>query len=103
MCVVEAEDGEAGVRAAEEFQPDLILMDGTLPRLDGLDATRLIRKREMLRRVPVVIISGHAAPKSQEEAFSAGCSDYLVKPIDFDQLDRILQMRLTERSTADRG
>lgn len=104
MRVVEAEDGEAGLRAAEENPPDLILMDGSLPRLDGLAATRLIRESETLRRVPVVIISGHAAPKSQEAAFAAGCNDYLIKPLDLDQLDTILHKRLTLRlinATAD--
>jgi CheY-like chemotaxis protein len=95
MRVAEAVDGEAGVRVAEETRPDLILMDGTLPRLDGLGATRLIRESETLRGVPVVILSGHAAPKSQEAAFAAGCSDYLVKPLDFDQLYRILHKHLT--------
>ena len=72
MWVVEAQDGEAGVRAAEEIHPDLILMDLTLPTLDGLAAMRLIRERETLRQVPVVITSGHAHPKLQEAAFAAG-------------------------------
>lgn len=95
MRVVEAEDGEAGVRAAEEIRPALILMDGSLPRLDGLAATRLIRERETLRRVPVVMLSGHAAPTAQEAAFAAGCSDYLEKPLKLVQLDHILQKHLT--------
>lgn len=97
LHVVEAEDGEAGVRAAEEIHPDLILMDVSLPRLNGLVATRLIRESEALRRVPVVILSGHAAPKSQEAAFAAGCSDYMVKPLDFRQLDHILEECFTLR------
>lgn len=95
MRVVEAEDGEAGVREAEEIHPDLILMDGSLPRLDGLAATRLIRERETLRRVPVIMLSGHAAPTSQEAALAAGCSDYLEKPFKLVQLDHILQKHLT--------
>jgi CheY-like chemotaxis protein len=94
LRVVEAEDGEAGVRAAESIRPNLILMDGSLPRLDGLAATRLIRERETSRRVPIVILSGHAAPHSQDAAFAAGCTDYLVKPLDFERLDRLLQKHL---------
>ncbi|MGI9166988.1 MAG: response regulator [Pyrinomonadaceae bacterium] len=90
MRVVEASEGEAGVSAAEEIHPDLILMDLTLPTLDGLGATRLIRERETLRRVPVVITSGDAYPKAREAAFAAGCSDYLVKPFEFEELDCIL-------------
>ncbi|HVF48934.1 MAG TPA: response regulator [Pyrinomonadaceae bacterium] len=94
MGVVEAEDGEAGVRVAEEVCPDMILMDMNLPRLNGLAATQLIRESKTLSGVPVVILSGDAAPPSQTAAFAAGCSDYLVKPLDFGQLDRILQQRL---------
>lgn len=93
--VVEAADGETGVRVAEEVRPDMILMDMNLPRLNGLAATRLIRESKTLSGVPVVILSGDAAPPSQVAAYAAGCSDYLVKPLDFDQLDRILQQRLT--------
>lgn len=99
MRVVEAGDGEAAVRAAEEHRPDLILMDGTLPRLDGIAAMRLIRERENLRGVPVVILSGHALPKSREDAFAAGCSDYLVKPFEINQLESILDKRLALSAT----
>lgn len=92
--VAEAGDGEEGVRAAEELRPDLVLMDGSLPRMDGLAATRRIREREDGNRVPLVMISGHAAPTSQAAAFAAGCDDYLVKPIDFDSLERVLERYL---------
>ncbi len=98
MRVVEALDGKSGVSAAEEIQPDLILMDLTLPTLDGLGATRLIRERETLLGVPVVITSCHAHPKAQEAAFAAGCSDYLVMPFDFDELDCILLKYLNLKS-----
>jgi CheY-like chemotaxis protein len=96
--VAQAADGEAGARAAEEQRPDLILMDGSLPRLDGLAATRRIREREGRRKVPIVFVSGHAAPASQAEAFAAGCDAYLIKPIDFDKLNGILEycLRLNE-------
>ncbi len=95
MRVVEAEDGEAGVRAAEENRPDLVLLDTNLPRMDGLAVTRFIRESKTLNRVPVVILSGHAFPKSREAAFAAGCSDYLVKPLDLDRLDSILHETMT--------
>jgi CheY-like chemotaxis protein len=97
MRVVEAEDGEAGVRAAEELRPDLILMDWSLPRMDGLAATRLIHERDSLRRIPVVFLSGHVAPASQKVAREAGCCDYLIKPLDFDQLARVLRKHLMGR------
>lgn len=94
LRVAEARDGEEGVRAAEELRPDLVLMDGSLPLMDGLAAARRIREREDGHRVPLVFVSGHAAPASQAEAFAAGCDDYLVKPVDFDSLDRVLKRHL---------
>lgn len=98
--VVEALNGAAGVKTAEEVHPDLILMDMTLPVLDGLAAVRLIREHKTLRQVPVVITSGDAYPQSRDTAFAAGCSDYLVKPIDFEQLDRILLKYLPLKSVS---
>jgi CheY-like chemotaxis protein len=92
--VMEAGDGEAGVCAAEELRPDLVFMDGSLRRMDGAAATRRIREREDGHRVPLVFISGHAAPASRVEAFAAGCDDYLVKPIDFNKLYRVLERYL---------
>lgn len=97
LFVAEAEDGEAGVRMAEEIKPDLILMDMSLPRLDGLAATHLIRGSGSLCHIPVAMLSGHAAPQSQEAALAAGCTDYLVKPLDFDHLVRILLRHLPTR------
>lgn len=89
--VTEAVDGEEAVRAAEALHPDLVLMDGSLPRLDGLTATRRIREREDGHKVPIVILSGHADPALQVEAFAAGCDAYLVKPLNFDKLDGLLE------------
>jgi two-component system cell cycle response regulator DivK len=97
LRVVEAADGEEGVRAAEELHPDLILMDWSLPRMDGLAAMRLVRERAALSHIPVVFLSGHAIPEWQREAREAGCSDYLVKPLDMGQLDRVLSRHLLLR------
>ncbi|HKQ51480.1 MAG TPA: response regulator [Pyrinomonadaceae bacterium] len=97
LRVVEAEDGVAGVRAAEELRPDLILMDWSLPGMDGLNAMRLIRERNSLSEIPVIMISGHASPASRELALATGCNEYLVKPLDFDQLDRALRKHLLLR------
>lgn len=92
--VREARDGEAGVCAVAELHPDLVFMDGSLPRMDGRDATRRIREREDGHRIPLVFISGHVAPASQSEAFAAGCDDYLVKPIDFTKFYGVLERYL---------
>ncbi len=92
--VLEAVDGAESVEMAEREQPDLILMDGSLPRLDGLAATRVIRERGKLSRVPIIIISGHAEPAFRAVALEAGCDEYLLKPFDFDCLDDALERHL---------
>jgi CheY-like chemotaxis protein len=97
MRVIEACDGEAGLGAAVEFCPDLILMDWDLPHMDGLAATRLLQNRAGLGHIPIIFLSGHAAPASQKTAREAGCREYLVKPLDFDQLDRVLRKHLLLR------
>jgi CheY-like chemotaxis protein len=90
-CVIEAADGEEIVRAAESARPDLILMDGSLPRQSGLDAARQIRRFGHMRGVPIVFISGHAGAAFIALAREAGCDDYLVKPFDLAQLEDVLE------------
>jgi DNA-binding response OmpR family regulator len=92
--VIEARDGEDALRLALAKTPDLILMDLGLPRLDGLSATRRMRECDELRTVPIVFLSGHAYPADLAAGFAAGCDDYLVKPLNLDQLDNILEGRL---------
>jgi CheY-like chemotaxis protein len=85
--VVEAGDGMEAVEAARRERPDIVLMDVSMPTLDGLSATRLMHEMESLSAVPVVAVSGHAAERDQTEALAVGCSAYLTKPIDFGRLD----------------
>ena len=94
--VVEASDGEQAVRIAEETHPVLILMDLSLPKLDGLAATRQIRQKKGLKRVPIVAVSAHDSPQSRTEALAAGCNEYVTKPIDFDHLNELLHRFLAE-------
>lgn len=92
--VAEAEDGEAGASAAEELHPDLILMDWSLPRMDGLATTRLIRERDPSSHAPIVFLSGNASHASRADAHAAGCCAYLMKPLDLDELERVLREHL---------
>ena len=96
--VVEAEDGEMGIALAESVRPDLILIDGSLPLLDGLTATRRIRELVSLRNVPIVFISGHALPDFESKAFAAGCTDFLIKPFTLTDLDMVLERHLSQRA-----
>ena len=89
---IEAEDGERALDAAENVHPDLILLDMKMPRLDGLTVTRLIRSHPNLHEVPIVAVTGNAAPQFQAEALRAGCNYCLVKPIDSDRLEDLIQM-----------
>lgn len=88
--VIEAVNGKQAVEAAISERPDLILMDLSLPMLDGLAATRRIREAEGLGRVPIVAVSAHDSADFHTEALAAGCNEYVTKPIDFDHLVRIL-------------
>lgn len=89
--VLEASDGEQAVRMASEEHPALILMDLSLPKLDGLSATREIRKKRSLRDIPIVAVSAHDSPQTRAEALAAGCNEYVTKPIDFDNLNALLK------------
>ncbi len=92
--VVEAGDGKMAIALAESEHPDLILIDGSLPLLDGFETTRRIRELLSTRNVPIVFLSGHDQPAAQAKAFAAGCTDYLVKPIDFAAWDGVLERYL---------
>lgn len=100
ISVIEAENGEMATTLAESLHPDLILMDGTLPLLDGFAATRRIRELASARDVPIVFLSGHAQPASEAKAFDAGCTDYLIKPFAIDELKRVLERHLSQRTSA---
>jgi CheY-like chemotaxis protein len=94
--VVEATDGEQAVRVALEEKPAIILMDLSLPKLDGLAATREIRRHKGFRHVPILAISAHDGDESRTAALEAGCDEYMTKPIDFDQLSSLVQRYLTK-------
>ena len=92
--VVEAVNGQQAVETARREHPDIILMDLSLPMLDGLAATRRIRAHDGLSKVPIVAVSAHDSADFHAEALAAGCNEYVTKPIDFDQLVQLLN-RLT--------
>lgn len=92
--VIEAGDGERAFRLAEELQPDLILMDINLPVQDGLATFRQMRKCLALRDVPIILTSGYSTSVFLNEVRAAGCEEFLVKPLDFDKLDSLLERHL---------
>jgi CheY-like chemotaxis protein len=88
--VVEAMNGEEAVRLAKAECPQLILMDLSLPVIDGLAATRLIRKLPDCQRTPIIAVSAHDTSDFQSEAIEAGCNCYITKPIDFNELEAMI-------------
>lgn len=84
--VLIAVDGEAGIRMAESEQPDLILMDMSLPLIDGWDATRQIRINPVTRQIPILALTAHAMDGEREKAIAVGCNDYDTKPVELDRL-----------------
>ena len=78
--VIQAWDGEAGVRMAREHKPDLILMDLTMPVIDGLEATRILKADPETAAIPIIALTAHAMQEDLEAAEAAGCVAYLSKP-----------------------
>ena len=88
--VIEARNGQEAVKLAETERPSLILMDLSLPVIDGLAATRLIRKLPDCTSIPIIAVSAHDTADFQQEAISAGCNGYVTKPIDFSCLETLI-------------
>ena len=84
--VAMAEDGAIGVSMAESEKPDIILMDMSLPVLDGWAATQQIKAKEQTRTIPVIALTAHAMAGDRERAMQAGCDDFDTKPIELPRL-----------------
>jgi two-component system cell cycle response regulator DivK len=94
FAVVWAGNGQDGLEAARAQRPDLVLMDLSLPEMDGLEVTRRMKADAAVARIPVIALTAHALVGDRDEALDAGCDDYDTKPIDFrrllDKMDRLL-------------
>ena len=94
--VVEAMNGEEAVKLAKSESPHLILMDLSLPVIDGLAATRLIRRLPHCESTPIIAVSAHDTSDFQSEAIDAGCNSYVTKPIDFNELEELIAKLLQQ-------
>jgi CheY-like chemotaxis protein len=80
--MLESVDAKTGIKIARQYKPDLILMDIQLPGMDGLAATRIIKKDPILKHIPVIAVTSYAMQSDKQKAIEAGCSAYITKPID---------------------
>lgn len=90
FIVFEAEDGQAAVASAERDTPDVILMDLTLPRMDGFAAAKLMREKRELQNVPIIAVTAHQETGFRTDAKASGFDAYVTKPIDINSLKELI-------------
>ena len=96
--VISAADGRRGIAMAHDHSPDLIVMDMSLPEIDGWEATRRLKADPATRAIPIVALTAHAMANDRAKAMDAGCDDYHTKPVDFETLMRSLEAFLEARN-----
>jgi len=102
--VVSVGDGASGILAAKKTRPDVILMDLSLPRLDGWEATRRLKSNPSTRDIPVIAFTAHILPGDLDRAMAAGCAAVIAKPFEIDLfLNEIETLRRRDRGDRDRG
>lgn len=95
--VLTAVDGKEGVTIAESHKPDLILMDMSLPVMDGWEATRQIKANPQTSHIPIIALTAHAMTGDREKTMAAGCDDYDTKPVELQRLLDKIQLLLSKR------
>src|SRR5438876_314421 len=97
--VLMAVDGGQGIEMAQAQAPDLILMDMSLPVVDGWEATRRLKAEEATQKIPVIALTAHAMAGDRDKALAAGCDDYDTKPIELPRLLEKIETLLKKKST----
>lgn len=100
--VVDERDGNQVTPLLEQFRPDMILMDLSLPGMDGWTLAGMLKANPHTRPIPIIAVTAHAMPGDRERALQAGCDDYITKPIDFQLLTRTIEKYLSLSPAGDR-
>ncbi len=95
--VLMAADGQAGLEAAESQNPDLVLMDMSLPVMDGWKLTQRLKSTGPTRHIPVLALTAHAMSRDRDRALEAGCDDYDTKPVEMERLLEKMRILLADR------
>ena len=95
--VVIAVDGEEGLAKAQSEAPNLILMDMSLPGIDGWEATRQLKAAEQTRRIPIIALTAHAMTDDRDKALAAGCDDFDTKPVELPRLLSKIELLLEQK------
>ena len=94
---IEAVDGEQGVELAKVAKPDLILMDIMMPKMDGLEATRIIKTDIITKHIPIIALTSYAMKGDRERTIEAGCDMYIAKPVDILEVLKAIKHYLAEK------
>jgi CheY-like chemotaxis protein len=92
-----AMNGRDGVNATQKQKPDLIIMDLSMPEMDGWTATAMIKRNEKTSAIPLIALTAHALPGDRQRAFDAGCNEYITKPMDLDELVEVVDYWLVKQ------
>jgi len=95
-----AVNGRDGVTAAQKQKPDLIIMDLSMPEMDGWTATSILKRDNETSSIPLIALTAHALPGDRQRAMDAGCDEYITKPMDLEDLVEAVQYWLGKRQTA---
>lgn len=85
-ALLEAKDGAEAVAVAKAEKPDLIVMDIVMPKMNGIDACRVLRSQEATKEIPIIMVTTRGEEKSVEAGYTAGCNDYVTKPVNSAEL-----------------
>jgi CheY-like chemotaxis protein len=99
-CVITANDGEQGYLLAHSECPDIILMDISLPVMDGWEVTRLLKADKVTRHIPIIALTAHALLTDRTKALEVGCDEYDTKPIEFGRLSEKIENLLLDQKLA---